>query len=114
MAGSSGLSIRRVSCGPRGRSSSARGTDPWESHLNAPLNTIVPETSTPSHQGPDLQTILPDLDVVTMAAKGPFDLGHVHFTMVETTRPTSVDEVRSILEDAPRVAFVRAADGLGS
>ena len=32
-----------------------RGTDPWESHLNAPLNTVVPETSTPSHQGPDLR-----------------------------------------------------------
>ena len=91
-----------------------RGTDPWESHLNAPLNTVVPETSTPSHQGPDLQTILPDHDIVTMAAKGPFDLGHVHFTMVETTRPTSVDEVRGRLEQAPRVAFVRAEDGLGS
>ncbi len=91
-----------------------RGTDPWESHLNAPLNTVVPETSTPSHQGPDLQTILPDLDIVTMAAKGPFDLGHVHFTMVETTRATSVDEVTMLLEHAPRVAFVRAADGLGS
>ena len=91
-----------------------RGTDPWESHLNAPLNTVVPETSTPSHQGPDLQTILPDLDIVTMAAKGPFDLGHVHFTMVETSRSTSVDEVRTLLERAPRVAFVRAADSLGS
>lgn len=91
-----------------------RGTDPWESHLNAPLNTVVPETSTPSHQGPDLQTILPDLDIVTMAAKGPFDLGHVHFTMVETSRSMSVDEVRMLLERAPRVALVRAADGLGS
>ncbi len=89
-----------------------RGTDAWESHLNAPLNTVVPETSTPSHQGPDLQTILPDLDIVTMAAKGPFDLGHVHFTMVETTRATSVDEVRTILESAPRIAFVRADDGI--
>ena len=89
-----------------------RGTDPWESHLNAPLNTVIPETATPSHQGPDLQTILPDLDIVTMAAKGPFDLGHVHFTMVETTRPTSVDEVHELLGSAPRVAFVRADEGI--
>ena len=89
-----------------------RGTDPWESHLNALLNTVVPETSTPSHQGPDLQTILPDLDIVTMAAKGPFDLGHVHFTMVETNRPTTADEVRGILDRQPRVAFVRADEGL--
>ncbi len=89
-----------------------RSTDQWESHLNALLNTVVPETSTPSHQGPDLQAILPELDIVTMAAKGPFDLGHVHFTMVETNRPTTVDEVRSILAAASRVAFIRADDGL--
>jgi glyceraldehyde-3-phosphate dehydrogenase (NAD(P)) len=89
-----------------------RGTDPWESHLNAPLNAVVPELSTPSHQGADLQTILRDLDILTMAAKGPFDLGHVHLTMVGTTRPTNVDEVQGLLEAAPRVAFIRAADGL--
>jgi glyceraldehyde-3-phosphate dehydrogenase (NAD(P)) len=89
-----------------------RGTDAWESHLNAPLNTVVPEMGTPSHQGPDLQTILPELDIVTMAAKGPFDLGHLHFTMVETSRPTTVDEVRDVLSQAPRVALIRAADGL--
>lgn len=91
-----------------------RGTDPWESHLNAPLNTVVPETRTPSHQGPDLQTILPDLDIVTMAAKGPFTLGHVHFTMVETSRPVAVDEVLEVLGTSPRVAFVRADDGIAA
>lgn len=91
-----------------------RGTDPWESHLNSPLNAVVPEITTPSHQGPDLQTVLPELDIVTMAAKGPFNLGHMHFTMVETTRPTTVEEVLGLLEAAPRIAFVRAADGLES
>ncbi len=50
--------------------------------------------------------------IVTMAAKGPFDLGNIHFTMVETTRPTGVDEVRKLLEAAPRVAFVRANEGI--
>ena len=89
-----------------------RGTDPWESHLNAPLNTVVPETSTPSHQGPDLRTILPQLDIVTMAARGPFDLGHIHFAMLETSRPTTVVEVRDLLAAAPRVAFIRADQGM--
>jgi glyceraldehyde-3-phosphate dehydrogenase (NAD(P)) len=89
-----------------------RGADAWESHLNAPLNTVVPETATPSHQGPDLQTILPELDIVTMAAKGPFTLGHIHFTMIETTRPTSADDVSALLGEAARVAFIRASDGL--
>lgn len=89
-----------------------RGTDVWESHLNAPLNTVVPERDVPSHQGPDLQTILPDLDIVTMAAKGPFDLGHVHFVMIQMSRPTSIEELTQLLNDAPRIAFISGSDGL--
>ena len=89
-----------------------RATDPWESHLNGMINTAVPETRVPSHQGPDARTVIPDLDITTMAGSGPYNLSHLHFTMVETTRPVSRDEVRAALEDAPRVAFVRAADGL--
>ncbi len=30
-----------------------RATDPWESHLGGIMNTLVPETSIPSHQAPD-------------------------------------------------------------
>src|SRR5262249_8863124 len=84
-----------------------RATDPWESHLGGMINTVVPETRVPSHQGPDTRTVIPDLDITTVAASGPFNLSHVHFAMVETTRPVDVDEVRAILRGAPRVAFVR-------
>lgn len=89
-----------------------RGTDPWESHLNAPLNTVKPETHVPSHQGPDARTVLDGLDIVTMAGAGPYNLSHIHFTMVETTRAIGVDELRAALWDEPRIAFVRAGDGL--
>jgi glyceraldehyde-3-phosphate dehydrogenase (NAD(P)) len=91
-----------------------RATDPWESHLGGMINTLVPETAVPSHQGPDARTVIPDLPITTMAAAGPFNLGHVHFAMVETTRPVEVDELRALLAAAPRVAFVRAADGLSA
>ena len=64
-----------------------RASDPWESHLNGMINTAVPETKVPSHQGPDAQTVLPDLDITTLAGAGPFNLSHLHFAMVETTRP---------------------------
>lgn len=63
-----------------------RATDPWESHREGMINTVEPEPHVPSHQGPDAQTVIPDLPVVTMAAKGPFDLSHVHFAMTELTR----------------------------
>jgi glyceraldehyde-3-phosphate dehydrogenase (NAD(P)) len=89
-----------------------RGTDPWESHLGGLINTIEPEARVPSHQGPDAQTVIPGLPVVTMAAKGPFNLSHIHFAMIETTREVAGDEALAILREAPRVAFVRAADGV--
>lgn len=89
-----------------------RGTDPWESHAAGMINTVVPETKVPSHQGPDAQTVLEGLDIVTMAGSGPFNLSHVHFAMVETTGPVTVTELRQALAEEPRVAFVRAADGL--
>jgi glyceraldehyde-3-phosphate dehydrogenase (NAD(P)) len=89
-----------------------RGTDPWESHANGMINTVIPETTVPSHQGPDARTVIPDLDITTLAGAGPYNLSHIHFAMVETTRPVSLDELREALWDEPRIAFVRAADGL--
>lgn len=89
-----------------------RGTDPWESHKNGMINTAVPETKVPSHQGPDAQTVIPDLNITTMAGAGPYNLSHLHYAMIETTRPVSLDEARAALMDAPRVAFVRADNGL--
>jgi glyceraldehyde-3-phosphate dehydrogenase (NAD(P)) len=91
-----------------------RGTDPWESHKDGLINTVVPETRVPSHQGPDARTVLPDVDLVTMAGAGPYNLSHVHFAMIETTREVSLDEVRHALWLEPRIAFVHAANGLVS
>ena len=89
-----------------------RATDPRESHANGMINTVVPEVKVPSHQGPDAQTVIPDLDITTLAGAGPYNLSHIHFAMVETTRPVSLEELRDALWDEPRIAFVRAADGV--
>ncbi len=89
-----------------------RGTDAWESQKNGMINTVLPEMKVPSHQGPDAQTVLQGLDITTMAAAGPYNLSHIHFAMVETTRPVSRDELRQALLEAPRISFVQASDGL--
>jgi glyceraldehyde-3-phosphate dehydrogenase (NAD(P)) len=91
-----------------------RATDPWESHLGGMINTIVPKTTVPSHQGPDLRTVIPDLPITTVAAAGPFNLSHMHFAMVELARPATREEVRDVLAAAPRIAFVRASEGLSA
>ena len=89
-----------------------RGTDPWESHDTGMINTVIPEMRVPSHQGPDARKVLPDVDLTTMAAAGPFNLSHIHFAMVETTRPVTVAELRDALFDEPRIALIRSGDGL--
>ncbi|MFH1480532.1 MAG: type II glyceraldehyde-3-phosphate dehydrogenase [Pseudomonadota bacterium] len=89
-----------------------RATDPWESHKNGIINTVIPEAKVPSHQGPDAKTVIPELNLVTMAGAGSHNLSHIHFSMIETTRPTSLDEVRETLSLAPRIAFIRARDNL--
>lgn len=91
-----------------------RATDPWESDRGGIMNTLVPEPDIPSHQGPDAQSVDPDLDVVTMAVKVPETIGHLHYWSVRMTRAASKEEVLGALLASSRIAAVRTADGLGS
>ena len=91
-----------------------RATDPGESHLGGGMNTVVPEASIPSHQGPDALTVRPDLDVVTMAAKAAHTQTHNHYWTLQLTRPASREEVLEALRAAPRIAFIKMTDGLAA
>jgi len=89
-----------------------RATDPWESHLGGIMNTMVPEPTIPSHQGPDAQTVIPGLDLVTIAAKGAHTQSHNHYWMLQLTRAATREDVLDALRVAPRIAFIRMSDGL--
>lgn len=89
-----------------------RATDPWESDHSGIMNTVVPEDSIPSHQGPDAQTVVPELDVVTIAAKAAHTQNHNHFWIVELTRAASREEVLEAFRAAPRIAFIRMSEGI--
>jgi len=91
-----------------------RATDPWESHLGGIMNTLVPEPHVPSHQAPDARTVIPDLDVVTLAVKVPETLAHVHFWVVELTRRAAPAEVLEALMTSSRTVAIRADQGLGA
>jgi glyceraldehyde-3-phosphate dehydrogenase (NAD(P)) len=91
-----------------------RATDPWESHETGIMNTLVPEPSIPSHQGPDARSVDPELDVVTMAVKVPETLGHLHYWNVRLTRAAEKEEVLAALRTSTRIALIRGADGLGA
>ena len=89
-----------------------RATDPWESDHTGVMNTVVPEPVIPSHQGPDAQTVDPELDVVTIAVVAAHTNSHLHAWSVELTRPASKDEVLAAFRAAPRIAFLRASEGV--
>ena len=89
-----------------------RAADPWESHESGIMNTLVPEPEIPSHQGPDAQSVDPELDVVTMAVKVPETLAHLHYWSVQMTRQASKDEVLDAFRTSSRIALINIGDGL--
>lgn len=91
-----------------------RASDPWEAHQEGIINTVVPEQAIPSHQGPDAQTVDPELDVVTIAVKGSHNSSHLHTWWVELTRPASREEVLEAFRATPRIAFIRTSDGVAA
>ncbi|MDD3557171.1 MAG: type II glyceraldehyde-3-phosphate dehydrogenase [Melioribacteraceae bacterium] len=89
-----------------------RATDPWESDHSGIMNTVVPEPHIPSHQGPDAQTVVPELDVITMAVKASHTQTHNHYWVVELTHDASRDDVLAAFKAASRIAFIRMSDGI--
>ena len=91
-----------------------RATDPWESHLGGIMNTLVPEKEIPSHQGPDAQSVDPDLDVITSAVKVPETLGHLHYWNVKLKRSATKEEVLQAFRSFYRIKLINYSDGLVS
>jgi glyceraldehyde-3-phosphate dehydrogenase (NAD(P)) len=89
-----------------------RATDPWESHKGGIMNTLVPEDEIPSHQGPDAQTVDPELDVITMAVKVPETIAHLHCWAVQLVREASREDVLDAFRSSSRIALIRMRDGL--
>lgn len=89
-----------------------RATDPWESDHSGIMNTVVPKERIPSHQGPDAQTVISDLDVVTIAVSAAHTTSHLHSWCVELTREASKQEVLDAFRGAPRIAFLKRSEGI--
>jgi len=88
-----------------------RAVDVWESSHSGIMNTVVPELRVPSHHGPDAQTVIHDLNIVTMAVKGSHNLFHFHAAMLEMKNRVSKEDVVQVLENEPRVVFIEGKDG---
>jgi glyceraldehyde-3-phosphate dehydrogenase (NAD(P)) len=91
-----------------------RATDPWESHLGGIMNTMVPERDIPSHQGPDAQSVDPDLNVITSAVKVPETLSHMHYWNVKLKKQTTKEKVLEAFKKSSRIKLIHYDQGLVS
>ena len=79
-----------------------RAADPTETH-RGPINGILPTFRLPSHHGPDVRSIFPDLSIVTTALVVPTTLMHVHVNFVRLRKaPANVAEVVDAFRRTPR------------
>ena len=80
-----------------------RGGDPGQTD-RGPINDILPDPiSIPSHHGPDVNTIFPDLDIDTLGLKVPATLMHMHSVNVTLESQPDADEVRDVLAGQSRI-----------
>jgi glyceraldehyde-3-phosphate dehydrogenase (NAD(P)) len=90
-----------------------RGADPQQDS-KGPINSIVPVTHIPSHHGPDVQEVMPDLDITTLAVKVPTTLSHLHMVNVVLHNSVSADDIKNIFRETPRIKLFKAGEGYDS
>ena len=90
-----------------------RGADPWDIY-HGPINAIVPVLEMPSHHGPDVQTVLHNVEIFTTALSVPSTLMHLHTLTVDLKKKTNVGDVIELFKNSTRIRVVRNAEHLRS
>ena len=93
-----------------------RGGDPGQTG-RGPIDDILPDPVTiPSHHGPDVNTVFPDLDIDTLGMKVPATLMHTHSVNLTLESDADADDVRDLFADETRLFGIPAGadiDGAG-
>ncbi|PSP60641.1 type II glyceraldehyde-3-phosphate dehydrogenase [Halobacteriales archaeon QH_8_64_26] len=94
-----------------------RGGDTAQSD-RGPINDVLPDPiGLPSHHGPDVKTIFPDLEIDTLGLKVPATLTHTHSINITLESEPEAEEVREALADESRLFVIPewlGIDGSGS
>ncbi len=90
-----------------------RAADPWDIY-HGPINAVVPVLELPSHHGPDVQTVLHDINIFTTAMSVPTTLMHMHSLIVDLKKEASVADILSLFRKTTRVKVVRNAEHVRS
>lgn len=91
-----------------------RGADP---HVvkKGPIDAVVLDPPTiPSHHGPDVNTVLPHIDIVTMAMIVPTTQMHMHAITMELKKEVSRDDVLSVMREHNRIGLINPITSIKS
>jgi glyceraldehyde-3-phosphate dehydrogenase (NAD(P)) len=88
-----------------------RAADPRDSK-KGPINAIKPVLKLPSHHGPDVKTVMKDLNISTMAVAVPTTIMHVHANIVELKKEAKTADVIKMWDEIPRVRLIEGGKGL--
>ena len=88
-----------------------RAADPGDSG-KGPINAIKPVLKVPSHHGPDLMTVCPEISINSLAVAVPTTIMHVH--AIVATLPSghglTTDAVVELFRAQPRVIVMHGGD----
>lgn len=91
-----------------------RAADPKEIK-RGPINSLVPDpVSVPSHHAKDVNTVLKDLDIISMAVVAPTTLMHLHLLNITLRNPVTKEDIVNRLLDTPRFLLVRGKTEISS
>jgi glyceraldehyde-3-phosphate dehydrogenase (NAD(P)) len=91
-----------------------RGADPGDIK-KGPVDAIVLDPPTvPSHHGPDVQTVLPHINITTMATIVPTTFMHVHAVKMDLKKAATQEGVINLIENHSRLGLIRKGTAIRS
>ena len=88
-----------------------RAADPGDSG-KGPINAIKPVLKVPSHHGPDVMTIKPEIEINSLAVAVPTTIMHVHCIIADLPKGhgLSTESIIDLWSNSPRVIIMNGAD----
>jgi glyceraldehyde-3-phosphate dehydrogenase (NAD(P)) len=91
-----------------------RAGDPHETSKGPIDSVVLDPPAIPSHHAPDVLTVLPNLNLVTMAYKVPTTHMHIQSVIATLKKKATKEEVVATLDRSPRIMTVTSQAGYKS
>jgi len=83
-----------------------RAADPKEVK-KGPINSLSPDPATiPSHHAKDVNSVIKNLDIITMAVVAPTTLMHMHFLDITLKDRVDKKDIIEVLSNTPRLVLI--------